>query len=87
MTWGVVYYQARTGATPALEFLKGCPTAVRAKLLAVLEVVREAPPPTFSGGGMWEAMHGKMNGYYEIRRTGPGRRHYRLYCILDNGTP
>lgn len=41
-----------------------------------------APPPAFSGGGFWEAMHG----YYEIRRIGPGRRHYRLYCILDNGT-
>ncbi len=87
MMWGVVYYRAPTGSVPALEFLRGCPTGVRAKLLAVLEVVRAAPPPAFSGGGMWEAMHGKMSGYYEIRRIGPGRRHYRLYCILDNGTP
>ncbi|HTR89040.1 MAG TPA: hypothetical protein VMG62_02900 [Solirubrobacteraceae bacterium] len=70
-----------------MEFLRGCPTGVRAKLMAVLEVVRAAPPPAFSGGGMWEAMHGKMSGYHEIRRTGPGRRHYRLYCILDNGAP
>jgi hypothetical protein len=28
-----------------------------------------------------------MAGYYEIRVTGPGRRHYRLFCLLDNGTP
>ena len=28
-----------------------------------------------------------MNGYYEVRRIGPGREHYRLYCILENGTP
>ena len=27
-----------------------------------------------------------MAGYYEIRVTGPGRRHYRLFCLLDNGT-
>jgi hypothetical protein len=27
-----------------------------------------------------------MAGYYEIRVTVPGRRHYRLFCILDNGT-
>jgi hypothetical protein len=27
-----------------------------------------------------------MGGYYEIRATGPGRKHYRLYCILDNGS-
>jgi len=26
-----------------------------------------------------------MGGYYEIRLTGPGRRQYRLFCILDNG--
>lgn len=31
-------------------------------------------------------MHGKMAGYYEIRVTGPGRRHYRLFCLLDSGT-
>ena len=53
---------------------------------AVLEAVRAATPPAFSGGGKWEAMHGTMSGYYEIRLTGPGRRHYRLFCILDNGT-
>jgi hypothetical protein len=31
-------------------------------------------------------MHGDMGGYYEIRLTGPGRRQYRLFCILDNGS-
>jgi hypothetical protein len=41
----------------------------------------------FIGGGYWESMHGDMGGYYEIRLTGPGRRQYRLFCLLDNGTP
>ncbi|MHB1539657.1 MAG: hypothetical protein ACYCUM_14720 [Solirubrobacteraceae bacterium] len=86
MPWGIVYYRTRSGTVPAHEFLLGCPASVRAKLLAVLEVVRAAPPPAFSGGGFWEAMHGRMGGYYEVRRVGPGRQHYRLYCILDNGT-
>ncbi|HUA50130.1 MAG TPA: hypothetical protein VMA77_33165 [Solirubrobacteraceae bacterium] len=31
-------------------------------------------------------MHGTMGGYYEIRVIGPGRRHYRLFCLLENGT-
>ncbi len=31
-------------------------------------------------------MHGSMNGYYEVRATGPGRDQYRLFCVLDNGT-
>ena len=26
-----------------------------------------------------------MGGYYEIRLTGPGRKHYRLFCLLENG--
>jgi hypothetical protein len=48
--------------------------------------VRAAPPPSFSGGGYWEAMHGEMGGYYEIRLTGPGRRQHRLFCLLDSGS-
>lgn len=33
---------------------------------------------------MWEAMHGDMGGYYEVRVQGPGREQFRLFCILDN---
>jgi hypothetical protein len=86
MAWGVVYYQAPDGSIPAETFLDSCPTKVEATILAVLEAVRRAPPPQFSGGGKWEAMHGAMGGYYEIRVTGPGRMHYRLFCMLDNGS-
>lgn len=85
MEWGVAYYQAHDGRIPAEDFLDACPAKVAAKLLAVLEVVRRAPPPAFSGGGKWEAMHGPMGGYYEIRCTGPGREHFRLFCRLENG--
>ena len=87
MAWGIVYYATRDGRVPAEDFLDGCPAKVEARFAAVLEAVRDAPPPQFSGGGYWEAMHGDMGGYYEIRLTGPGRRQYRLFCILDNGSP
>jgi Txe/YoeB family toxin of Txe-Axe toxin-antitoxin module len=87
MAWGVVYYKTSEGRVPADEFLDACPDKVEATILAVLEAVRRAPPPAFSGGGKWEAMHGAMGGYYEIRVTGPGRRQYRLFCRLDNGSP
>lgn len=87
MSWGIVYYETAGGDVPAETFLDGCPTKIDATFNAVLEAVRAAPPPAFSGGGKWEAMHATMAGYYEIRLTGPGRRHYRLFCILDNGTP
>jgi Txe/YoeB family toxin of Txe-Axe toxin-antitoxin module len=86
MSWGVVYYRTSGGPVPADAFLDACPAKVEATILAVLEAVRAAPPPAFSGGGKWEAMHGSMAGYYEIRVTGPGRRHYRLFCLLDNGS-
>jgi hypothetical protein len=74
---------------PAREFLGSCPTAVRAKFVAVLVAVATAPPYRFSGGGYWEAMHGDMAGWFEVRVDGPkpgggkGRHHYRLYCLLD----
>lgn len=87
MAWGVVFYKDAAGNVPAADFLDSCPTRVEATILAVLEAVRQAPPPQFSGGGKWDAMHGSMGGYYEIRVTGPGRTHYRLFCRLENGTP
>lgn len=86
MAWGIVYCATEDGGVPAEEFLDGCPAKVEARFSAVLEAIRGAPPPQFSGGGYWEAMHGDMGGYHEIRLTGPGRRQYRLFCILDNGT-
>ncbi len=69
---------------PAEEFLDACPAKVETRFYAVLEAVRDAPPPQFSGGGYWEAMHGEMGGFHEIRLTGPGRCQYRLFCVLDN---
>lgn len=70
-------------ATPAREFLDACPIPVRAKFVAILQAVAAAPPPSFSGGGKWEAMHGSMNGYFEARTDGPNREHFRLFCMLD----
>ncbi|HEX6667466.1 MAG TPA: hypothetical protein VF081_12815 [Solirubrobacterales bacterium] len=86
MAWGIVYCEAKDGKVPAEDFLDRCPTKIEARFSAVLEAVRDAPPPQFSGGGYWEAMHGDMGGHHEIRLTGPGRRQYRLFCILDNGS-
>ncbi len=37
----------------------------------------------FAGGGYWEAMHGDMTGWFEIRVDGPERTHYRLFYLLD----
>lgn len=67
---------------PALDFLDAIPAKVAAEIHAVLSAVAEAPPPTFSGGGKWEAMHAAMAGMYEIRVQGAGQNH-RLFCVLD----
>ncbi len=84
MAWDIVYYDPDDKSTSAVAFLDACPTNVESKLLAVLDAVANAPPPQFSGGGMWEAMHGDMGGYYEVRTTGPNRELFRLFCILEN---
>lgn len=68
---------------PGREFLRACPIKVRATMAAVLTQVAASPPHRFAGGGYWEAMHGDMTGYHEVRVDGPSRRHYRLFCLLD----
>jgi Txe/YoeB family toxin of Txe-Axe toxin-antitoxin module len=70
-------------SVPARDFLLACPEKVRAMMVAVVKAVADAPPPMFSGGGKWEAMHGDMAGWYEIRVDGPNRHHYRLFCLLE----
>jgi hypothetical protein len=51
-------------------------------MAAVLKAVAEAPPNAFAGGGYWEAMHGTMAGYYEVRVNGRDRRHCRLFAVF-----
>jgi hypothetical protein len=84
VAWDIVFYETVEGSVPGADFLDGCPAKVRGTILAVLDAVAAAPPPAFSGGGKWEAMHGVMGGYYEIRVTGPGREQFRLFCLLEN---
>jgi hypothetical protein len=86
--WRIHFFQRHRENDPAREvptreFLDHCPTSVAAKLVAVVKAVADAPPPAFSGGGKWEAMHGDMKGFYEVRVDGPKRHHYRLFCVLE----
>ncbi len=86
--WRVHFFQRhweddRKKAVPARDFLDLCPPGVAADIIAVVKAVAEAPPPRFGGGGQWHVMHGSMKGFYEVRVTGPGRRRYRLFCILE----
>lgn len=82
--WAIVYYEAPDGSSPALAFLEECPGKIDAEFAAVLDAVAAAPPLQFSGGGKWEAMHGSMGGWHEIRLTGPSREQFRLFCLLEN---
>ena len=86
--WRIQFFQRHedddaTRTVPAQVFLDACPEKVSAKIVAVLHAVAAAPPPAFSGGGLWEAMHDEMSGYYEVRADGAQRKHYRLFCLLE----
>jgi hypothetical protein len=72
---------------PTEAFLLACPPSVREDLIEIVDAVAAAPPPQFTGGGMWEAMHGSMSGFYEARARGPDRHLYRLFCILERDAP
>jgi hypothetical protein len=68
---------------PAEAFLDACPDSVASDLITIVDAVAASPPPQFTGGGMWEAMRGRMRGFFEARTRGPDRRLYRLFCILE----
>jgi len=71
-------------SVPGRDFLDTVPDKVAARIVAVLEAVAAAPPPVYSGGGYWEAMHGEMAGFFEVRVDGPPKRtHYRISCLLE----
>jgi hypothetical protein len=80
--WRIHFFRRSDGAVPTRTFLDTLPIKVAAEVHAILEAVATAPPPAFSGGGKWEAMHGEMRGLYEIR-VRHGRTLFRLICLLE----
>lgn len=85
--WLIQFFQRHpdedpSEATPTVDFLDSVPEKVAAEIQAVLEAVSAAPPPSFSGGGKWEAMRDDMAGFYEVRVQGAGSNH-RLFCLLE----
>lgn len=80
--FSVLASTAGTVECPTVAFLSSVPPKVRSEIQAVLDAVAASPPPSFSGGGKWEAMHGDMAGFYEVRVQGGGQNH-RLFCILE----
>ena len=89
--WLIHFFQRHVNddgsrTVPAMSFLDACPASVAATMQAVLEAVAAAPPPSFSGGGKWETMHGGMSGIYEVRDS-YGGFNYRLFCLLERNAP
>jgi len=89
--WRIHFFQRHPSddaecAVPAIEFFEELSDTVVAQIKAVLDAVAEAPPPSFSGGGKWEAMKGDMAGFFEVRVSGndkAGKRmNHRLFCVL-----
>jgi hypothetical protein len=87
--WRIHFFQRHkdddpTRTVPATNAFDDWPEAVVAEIQAVLDAVSEAPPPAFSGGGKWEAMHGEMKDFYEVRvRGNPSGELYRVFCVLE----
>jgi len=84
----IAYFALTDGSSPARDFVNGLPSTPRAQMRACLVAVAAAPPKRFAGGGYWEAMHGEMTGWFEVRidtalAGGAGKIHHRLFCRLD----
>jgi hypothetical protein len=75
---------APDGSMPASDYINSLPSGIAGRIAAIALAVAIAPPTKFAGGGMWEAMHSPMTGWFEIRVDGPpNRTHYRVFCLLD----
>ena len=85
-SWRDGFFIAADGSRPAEEWLIRLPSKPAAEIIAVIMAVRDAPPPSFAGGGKWEAMHGDMAGIFEVRSR-QGDRLHRLFCLLDRKHP
>ena len=90
--WRIHFFQRHVDddaaqTVPGRDFLERCPVAAR--MAAVLRAVAEAPPNAFAGGGYWEAMHGTMAGYYEVRvdgRTGAITGCSACWSVTERGS-
>jgi hypothetical protein len=85
----IFFFKGAEGSSLAspMEFLESCPAEVRLKVSRRLIAIASAPPWKFRGGGYWEAMRGDLLGIFELRVDGPGREHFRLFCVLDHFAP
>lgn len=81
----VVFFTPEGGVIPpAQKYLDDCPDGIRGRFLSALVEIAKAPPFRFRGGGLWEAMHGSMTGWFEVRINSGNRIHFRLFCVLDH---
>lgn len=71
---------------PALAWLESVPDEVEAEIMATIDAVAQGPPPQFRGGLRYQAMHGDMAGWFEVR-TKHRKRLYRLFCLQDRRAP
>jgi len=86
-SWNIHFFQRHADddpdrPVPPTVFLDTLSPKLVAEIQAVLDAVADAPPPSFSGGGKWEVMHGDMSGFFEVRVGGDGKNH-RLFCVLE----
>ncbi len=66
-----------------LTNLSNSPNPLQIRFFAIVDAVAEQWP-RFQAGGYWEAMHGKMAGFYEIRIRNRGLNH-RFFCRIIDG--
>jgi hypothetical protein len=95
-SWRIQFFQRDSSedperSVPTIEFFDELSDTVVAEFQAILDAVAAGPPPSFSGGGKWEAMRGDMAGFFEVRVSGSdrfGKRlNHRLFCLLVRDDP
>ena len=78
MAWEVIYDEGREGDCPVRDFLEGLPTPHRAKVFAVLDLLRERGPLLgFPHSSQAEGKIRELRAHY-------GRQLYRVLYAMDD---
>lgn len=79
----VVFLTLPDGSQPAQEFLESIDSRISIRLGHLIAKIASDSRAAATPSGYWKPMRAELGGVWEIRCTGPGRVHYRLFVLVD----
>ena len=79
----VVVFSTETGSSPFFDYFDTLQPKLQVRLRAIIAAILVTGPSRFRPCANWLPMRGDLQGLFEIRFVGPGRRHHRVFCVIE----